>query len=374
MPLSFFIDALPYNEIRKNYGDWFDDMQLSEMLPNIAYSSSLHWQLYCNKYPDDRGVLVDWTMGKEPKKIVNIVSALMRPFDCIGDLGCLSKKVLDRVIFRKHTFANIPYKFRSQFSEQAKYLFWDKDIYSKEPIFEGYTVISQDEGHKSFEHTIDELENSINNGDKNIFAVFGFADAMGHKCRRGALYSERLRPYMDVLKSTILKYKIKYPEEEILIVSDHGMSTVENRIDLELEKNIAKQGKKTYIAYKDSAVMCIWTYDKKLDSSIVKHLQAHAEGHLLTEEEREYFGAADRKFGDFIYILREGNVFSNNWFGKSIKKPSPDGSGMHGFWPERSAKDSLACIALINGKRKIEPTSDYRYANKIICDVMKGDL
>ena len=60
MPLSIFIDALPYNEIVSNYKNWFSDMQISELIPNIAYSSSLHWQLYCNKYPDERGIMVDW--------------------------------------------------------------------------------------------------------------------------------------------------------------------------------------------------------------------------------------------------------------------------------------------------------------------------
>ncbi|MDO5479336.1 MAG: alkaline phosphatase family protein [Clostridia bacterium] len=205
-----------------------------------------------------------------------------------------------------------------------------------------------------------------------MFAVFGFADMMGHKCRRGELYSERLRPYMTELKKTIDLYKEKNPEEEVLIVSDHGMSTVRKKINPELTKYFGKQGDKTYIAYCDTAVMCVWTKDKNLEEKIAEHLSSIEEGHLLTEEERAYFGAADKKFGDLIYILREGNVFADNWFGKSVKKPNPDGSGMHGFWPEREAKDQMACIILSGKRRKLNDLYDYKAANKLITEVMKG--
>lgn len=371
MPLSIFIDALPYNEIKSNYDGWFKGLQTGELLPNIAYSSSLHWQLYCDKYPDQRGVLVDWTRHPESKKAVKIISTLLSPLDHIGSLGLLSRKVLDRLVFRRNMFANIPYRFRKLFTEKGQYLFWDERIYRQEDVFEGYTVISQDEGHISFEKTIEKLLNAVNGGDKNIFAVFGFADALGHKCRRGEIYSARLKPYMDELKKVIEIYKNRYPEEEILIVSDHGMSTVENKIDIELQKRFGRQGVNSYIAYCDTAIMCIWSKDMSQD--IAEYLKTRREGHLLTEQEREFYGATDRKFGDLIYILREGNVFADNWFGKSIKKPNPDGEGMHGFWPEREAKDQMACIMLLSNKRNLQGLYNYREAHKLIRYVMKGD-
>ncbi len=373
MPLSIFIDALPFNEIEKNYPDWFSDMQISELIPNIAYSSSLHWQLYLNKYPDERGVLVDWAKEKEENKAVRFVSTIMSPFDNMGNFTVLTKKVLDRLVFRKNTFANIPYRQRKNFSQKGKYLFWSKDIYGKEPLFSGYNVISQDEGKKSFEKTVSLFNEAVLNGDKNIFVVFGFADAMGHKCARGEEYSRRLSPYMEVLKKSIEAYREKFPEEEVIIVSDHGMSTIKNKVSLDLEKRFGKQGERTYTVYLDSAIMCIWSKDDELKKRISEYLLTREEGHLLTEGEREHFGATDRKFGDIMYILREGNVFSDNWFGKSLKKPSADGAGMHGFWPEREAKDSLACIMLMGNKRKLEKLSDYRYASKLIKEVMKGE-
>lgn len=372
MPLSLFVDALPYNEMKRGYADWQTNMQLGELIPNIAYSSSLHWQLYCDKYPDDRGVLVDWVRQSEKNKVVRFLSTVLAPLDKMGNLGLLSKKVLCRFIMRRNAFANIPYRFRKDFTEQGSYLFWDEKTYRVESIFDGYTVVSQDEGHRSFELTLSLLRKAVERGDKNIFGVFGFADALGHVCRRGETYSTRLRPYMESLGEVISLYREKNPGEEVLIVSDHGMSTVERKIDLELEKHFGKQKKGRYIAYCDTAVMAIWCDDPSLEQPIRDYLASHTEGHLLTEEERSYFRATDRKFGDILYILREGNVFADNWFGKSIRKPNPDGAGMHGFWPEWEAKDQMACVALIGSDHILQDRYDYPSVHVLIKDIMKG--
>lgn len=372
MALSIFVDALPYNEVTAHYANCFEGAQVSELLPNIAYSSSLHWQLYCDSYPDERGTLVDWVRQPEKRTSVRLLSTLLSPLDRMGSLGFLSRKVLNRLVFRKNVFANIPYRFRPDFTEKGQYLFWKEETYRAQPIFDGFAVISQDEGHKTLDATLEQLRTAIAQGERNIFAVFGFADAVGHKCRRGELYSQRLKPGMDALLSVVRAYAERNPQEEILIVSDHGMSSVERKVDLELEKRFGKQTNKTYVAYLDTAVMCIWSKNETLTTDIAAYLQTRPEGHLLTQEERKFFGATDPRFGDLIYILREGNVFADNWFGKSIKKPRPEGSGMHGFWPERAAKDQMACIWLINGKRALQPQSDYPYAHQIIAEVMKG--
>lgn len=372
MPLSLFVDALPYNEMTAHYANWQTNMQLGELIPNIAYSASLHWQLYCDKYPDDRGVLVDWVRQSEKNRVVRFLSTVLAPLDRMGNLGLLSKKVLCRFIMRRNTFANIPYRFRKDFTEMGGYLFWNEKTYRAESIFDGYTVVSQDEGHRSFELTLSLLREAVERGDTHIFGVFSFADALGHVCRRGEKYSARLRPYMDALGEVIALYREKHPDEEVLIVSDHGMSTVERRINLRLEEHFGKQKKGRYVAYCDTAVMAIWCDDPTLEQPIREYLATHPEGHLLTEEERAYFRATDRKFGDILYILREGNVFANNWFGKSIRKPNPDGAGMHGFWPEWEAKDQMACVALIGGDRTLQERYDYPAVHALIKDVMKG--
>jgi hypothetical protein len=166
---------------------------------------------------------------------------------------------------------------------------------------------------------------------------------------------------------------LNYPSEEVLIVSDHGMSTINNFVDLNLEALFGKESKNSYIAYTDSCVMCIWAFNKKLLPKFVEYLKTRNEGHLLTPEERMYYRAQSSEFGDLLYILKEGNCFRNNWFGQSIRpaKKHDEGAGMHGFWPERSAKDQMASILLINSDRKLNDFYTYPEANKLINQIMK---
>lgn len=373
MPLSIFIDALPYSEVVENYRDWYKSAQVSLLVPNIAYSSSLHWQLYCNKYPDDRGVFLDWGKSNETNKKIKFISNLLKPLDRLEYTGLFSKKILDRLIFRKNTFANIPYRFRPYFSCKGEYLFWNEQTYLKEEIFRGYNVISQDEGHISFDDALNKLTFVIQNtSNPKIFFNTGFPDSIGHKIPRGKDYSATIAPYMVRLRQVIEKYLDKYPNQEVLIVSDHGMSTICNTIDLDLERHFGAQSSNTYIAYCDSCIMCIWT--STLKKEIAEFLQTRSEGHLLTEEEREYYRVTDPSFGSLIFILKEGNVFSNSWFGKSLKTSQETLGGMHGFWPLDSSLDQMATIVLINGKRRLDKEYDYIQANRLINQVMQNEV
>lgn len=374
MPLSVFVDALPFTVMQKDYIAKLDgEPELALLKPNVGYSSTLHWQLYCNKYPNETGAFVDWVHEDEKSKAVSFVSKLCAPLDCNSMLGVLARKILNKFVFRRNAYANIPFKFRPYFTEKGKYLFWDKSRYSAEKTFDGYVVISQDEGHHPYLYSLRKLEEEIQKGTKDIFAVFGFTDAIGHVYRRGAEYDVAIAPDMDRLFSVVDQYREKHPDEEVLIVSDHGMSTVERKVELDLIKLFGKQSKKTYIAYCDSAIMCVFTDNEELKNRIGEYLLTREEGHLLTEDERKAYGIDDKKFGALIYNLREGNVFANNWFGKSVKKPRPTGSGMHGFWPELEAKDQMASIVLYSQKRKLEEIYDYPAAYKLIMQVMQPE-
>lgn len=372
MPLGIFVDALPYTAISTNYKNWFSKMQVAELQPNIGYSSSLHWQLFCDNYPDDTGAFVDWVKENETNKSISMLSTIFSWFDSMGEVGTISRKILDRFVYRRNAFANIPYKFRRNFSEKGTYLFWEKRHYEKEDIFLNYTVISQDESHRDFTPTLVELENVIATGEKRIFAVFGFSDEEGHKCRRGEVYDHAIAPYMDKLHDTIQSYILANPNEEVMIISDHGMSTINSEIDLKLREKFGNQGENNYIAYCDSAIMCVFAGKDELRRSIAEYLSSCDCGHLLTEEDRKYYGVTNRKFGDLIFILREGNVFSENWFGKSLRKPNTNGAGMHGFWPNREARDQMGTFILLNGKRELMEFYNYREANKIIWHILQG--
>ncbi|MBQ4082554.1 MAG: hypothetical protein IJC55_04580 [Clostridia bacterium] len=371
MPLSIFVDALSYTYLREQYKTLAPDADLAPLRPNIGYSSVLHCQLYCNRYPDARGTFVDWTKKPEPNRSVRVLSRLLQPLDHIAPLGWLSRKALDRIFFRSNTFANIPYRFRPLFSNCGKYLFFDRKNLENEEIFAGYCVVLQDEGRRSLADCMDEFLNLIQHDTKNIFLSFGFADQIGHTCQRGAQYNARLQESVRMLFDGIAQYHERFAQEEILLVSDHGMSTVQQSVRIDLQRHFGKESPKTYFCYRDTAVMCVFATQNALKETIAAYLQSLPYGHLLTESQRQYYGVTDRDFGDLIFVLHEGFVFEDNWFGKAARRSLHCGSS-HGFWHGEGICDQTASVLLISQKRALQPFYEYPQAYELIRSVMQG--
>ena len=371
MPLSIFVDALSYTYLQQQCKALAPDAKLAALRPNIGYSGVLHWQLYCNRYPDERGTFVDWTKVSEAKRSVRVLSRLLQPLDRIPSLGWLSRKALDRVLFHKNTFANIPYQFRPLFSNQSSYLFFDRKNLQKESVFSGYATVLQDEGNRSFEECMHEFLRLLQQDAKNIFLSFGFADQIGHACARGEQYNARLQQPMRRLFDGIAQYHERFPQEEILLVSDHGMSTVQHRIHIDLKQRFGKESKKTYFVYRDTALMCVFIAQKSMQNAVSEYLQSLSYGHLLTQDERECYGVTDPIFGDLIFILHEGFVFDQNWWG-GVRKTSPCGSSSHGFWHGEDICDQTASVLLLSQKRDLLPYYEYPQAYQLIQDVMQG--
>ncbi len=371
--LSLFVDALSYSYLKEHFIGDMPNVQVAPMIQNVGYSSSLHWELYNNIYPDDHGYFVDWVKENESNKLICLISDMLAFTDYFGNLGVYLRKVLNRYIFRKNLFANIPFRFRKYFSCKSDYLFWDKKNYGRYKLFDSYVFAMQDEGKKSFDENLALLKQHVENGEKNIFGVFGEVDAIGHTLPRGSEYDAKVDSCMRKLFQVIDLYRTKQPDKSILIVSDHGMSTINNLVDVDLEKKFGRASKKTYIAYSDTAIMCVFCETLSLKEQMEDYLSQFEYGHVLSDEERKLYGISDKKFGDIIFNLKEGYGFADNWFGKSIRRNYNFHVGMHGFWPEWTSKDQLASVVLINGKEKLAERYNYRSACELINEVMKDE-
>lgn len=370
MPLSIFSDALSYVTCRtlaRENPAW----QTTGLFPDPGYSSCLHWKLYCDRSPDERGVFVDWAREPEERKWVRAVSFFCRPLDLWPWLGIFSRKVLNRLTHG--AFANIPYRFRPLFSNRSRYLFRSAETYGKESIFSGYRVISQDEGNPPFSVTLSAMRNAIAQNEKNLFVVFHFADELGHRFPRGQAYDEAVLPLARQMLRAAEEYHQKFPEEEILILSDHGMSTVRERVNLDLERRFGRQSRKTYFAYRDTAVLSVWAAEDPLRREIAAYLREQSVGHLLTVEERRQYGVCDGRFGDLLFILRDGAVFSDSWMGVSLSPPPVGTYGMHGFWCEPGQEEAMAGVLLYSGRHLPEDALRYPAAYALARDVMQGE-
>jgi hypothetical protein len=365
MPLIIFIDALPYNFIMKN--KVFDENIFSvvQLEPNIGYSSNLHWQLFENKYPDEIGFFTDWSFVKEKNKSIRFISFLLRPLEIIPKLSLLTKKVLDRYIYNRNAFSNVPSRFRNKFMNNAKYYFFESENLLNSSVFkQDYTIIFQDELKVDYHEILKILKTNIVKTN-SLFLSISTIDEIGHKLSRTNEYDSTVFNLMSELKKLLMMYIDRY-NEEVLIISDHGMSPVKNEIKLDFTNILSKKEIKKLIDYKDSAVMKKYCEDYMIISKLRFFLTSLNFGHLLTEDERIYYGVTDRAFGNLIFILHDGYVFSDSWFSKSIIKKKLN-YGMHGFWPK--SEDQQAVIITANSTKLKKQIYTYKDAYNLIKDV-----
>jgi len=370
MPLIAFVDGLPYTYARERQASWMSNASVSALRPNVGYSSNLHWELFCGLYPDDLGFFTDWARKAESRLTVKAISHLLGPLDRIGDAGVVARKVFDKFVFREPALANIPSRFRKLFSNQASYLLASTPSASRIPHTQGYTFVLQDEGNVPFEENDRNLRCQIESEAVDVFTAFSFADAIGHRLGRGEAYDRELDLHMNALRRTFDRYLGINPEQEVLLISDHGMSTVHDQTDLSLESKFGRQSETRYIAYTDTAILRVFIHDEHLIDGMANYLSSRTDGHLLNDHERSQNGVVSRRHGDLIFVLNEGIVFGDNWFGKSLRRQKGRPYGMHGFWP--TGLDQYGVIYSLNRPAPLAEEYSYSEAHKLVQRAILG--
>ncbi|KMY43013.1 hypothetical protein AC622_01000 [Bacillus sp. FJAT-27916] len=336
MALVVFIDALPYTFIQGNENILKSKYNFAKLTPNVGYSSNLHWQLFAGKYPDDVGFFTDWGYSQENGSKIKIMSKILRPFEVLPLAGVISKKIVDRVI-PGPKLANIPSHIRSLFSEEAKYLLSKTDYIKDIDIFAGYKFLLEDEFKYSFEEMMEKMSSLIEETE-NIMVSFSFCDKYGHLLGRGPEYDRVIDEHLVQIISLMNKYKEKWHDNNVVIVSDHGMSNVKENVSHNLEDKFGRQKKGKYVAFCDSAILRVWTWNEQLKNDIASYLESKEYGHIMSENERIRYKVTSNKFGQLIFILKEGYTFSPNYFGVGLRTKA---LGMHGYWPGAIDQDGV---------------------------------
>ncbi|MEM4275788.1 MAG: alkaline phosphatase family protein [Candidatus Nitrosocaldaceae archaeon] len=124
----------------------------------------------------------------------------------------------------------------------------------------------------------------------------------------------------------------------LLLVTDHGMSRVNNYIDLmSLNKlnNISLY--KDYIVFLDSTLARFWFFNNYAKNKVVEYLNTLEFGHVVSDKEKNILKIPDNRTqtGDVMFVVDEGYViYPDFWSG--TRKPK----GMHGYAYSNS-KESL---------------------------------
>ncbi|HPQ48181.1 MAG TPA: alkaline phosphatase family protein [Clostridia bacterium] len=371
MPFCIFMDALSFSyAYNMNLGS---DVQIAGLKPDVGYSSNLHWQLFCNMYPDEIGFFTDWSRKPEPDRAIRMAAGSLKFLDGMKYPALIAKRVLGITFFKGRSgFANIPFRFRKDFRFDADYLFNDCSRLLQNRQFMDYSMVIEKTDTADLGDVIGQFDNHLKNNEKKIFCALSFPDYIGHKTGPGEEFNSRMKPLIKSIKDMIEGYVSLWPHEPILIVSDHGMSRVNEKIDIGLEKVFGRQGNSTYIAFRDSEIMRVYSGDKHLLAQIGRYLEECSQGHLMTESERVHYGVTSTDFGDLIFILHEGYSFRDNWYGKSLRPDKGRYGGGHGFWPFSLSDDGKAVLMLMNSDIRLDDEYDYKKAYTLISSIMGG--
>jgi len=175
-------------------------------------------------------------------------------------------------------------------------------------------------------------------------------DKAGHCFGPRAEETKKVLRQQDYLAEKIINH-FSLEKDLILIWSDHGMVEVKGFVDL--QEYLPENGK-GFLYFLDSTMARFWFKDRGVKKRVMKALSGIKKGHFLTVDELEKFKVdfSHQKYGEEIFLLKQGFVFRPNFFqGKGLVK------GMHGY--DLSDSNEWGMFILNRDCRKPAKTVDF---------------
>ena len=336
--LIIFIDGFPYRYLEKT--GFLESLTYKKpMRPGFGLSVNLKPELFAGLSADQVGFFCEWGYNGRDRDISPLWT-LLAPFRRWPYIDRAFHRVLGKVLRKAEGIANIPFDY-------LKYFSWiGRSVYS--PDFGHPTLFTAGDlrlvladaepGYAPYrdEAAYYKTRRLISQGESNIFVSFVDLDAVAHKfglC--SSEYADMLRK-VDLWSQTLIQeFGARWPEADIVVLSDHGMSETHHGVRIELEKNVGKAGKDRYLYFLDLTLLRVWVFDEGLRSEIEDYLRDFGEGRLITSEERVEFGITSKQWGDFIFVLNDNRVFAPNFLGLKPTK------AMHSYYPTLSSQQGI---------------------------------
>lgn len=220
------------------------------LTPGMGYSSNLHYQIFEGKSPDDVDFFSDFAYdGKFENTTCNKIGTFLDETRPLNDLF--------RYFYRRitKTHDNIPFCERNAFIHKGTYKFMkNEDCY----VFGRKCAKAYE---KSVRESFSKAWEYLNNNEKNIIVVLEELDRQGHVVgSTGKTYVDAAELIVAESQKLFSHFKNKYPDGNVVLISDHGMSPVYagvNVIDL-IYREIGKPGK-DFFFFCDSIYLRFWT-------------------------------------------------------------------------------------------------------------------
>jgi len=343
--LIIFIDSLPF--LRLSLGEFISSLPTQvRLIPNLGYSVNLLPELFCGLSPDKVGFYGEWTYDpdRSPLRSQTVGKVLQIMAKTNYFLDRLIHKGLGRLM--KVNLAQVPFELLPFFSHRSKSVYSpplsEKAFFSMPET--AFNLILAQEVHCKGMGLRDDVvfSNAHRALSTNLFLSLVDLDGFGHKFGVGSPEHDRYVKYLDkkiaILWEAFCKAN-KGDECRLFVLSDHGMSNVNQVINFNIQSRFGPPSPSRYVYFLDATILRVWAKDNKIRRDIQDYLSGQKVGRLITTEEREVLGLLSSYVGDLLYVLEEGYIFLPSFHGLRLIK------GMHGYHPNTLSQHAVLCCS-----------------------------
>jgi len=366
--LFVFIDGLPYDVVEETGFLAHLCPYRYKVTPGFGYSVNIHAEMFCGRTPDEVGYLNEWAFDPENSPL----RRLKLPRFMYNEQRRIRLPLLDRgmhVVLRRLSpvlaAQNVPFEYQHMFRRTRRSVYRG---FPYPPFFEeiGEIYLSLSETMPAEHGRRDEIAfreaMEAMGAAPHILVTFCDLDHFGHRYGVGTReYMERIGNLEGWITRLAEAFLRRHEDGRLFVFSDHGMANVRHGVQVPLEPVLGEAGLRTYAYFLDSTMLRLWVLrDDELLSKAVALLDSLDCGTIVSEQDRREFGVTKRTFGDLIFVLHEGHVFSPSFLGNVLPK------AMHGHHPREPGQQT---VFLTNHEPAVEVrrTLDYYCVFKGSC-------
>jgi len=347
-----------------------NNLLVKTYLPLIGFEHRQY--LLWSKTPEELGVFSSWLFDPEnsPFRFIKKYVKILNRFEKYHKITSLIRLTINKSL-KKNNIMRIPFKFAPYFNTCPEV----EDLIKKNQSKSLLEILH--ENNLSFEYLWFPFKKDVESDEKRINRFFSLLqtnspdvfflhlsalDRIGHKHGHEFETINTVKKIDSVLKKIISHKKV----QDFIIFGDHGMAEVNNQINIGkdiIDQIAVRKLDKNLVYFIDSSMVRFWTKDR---TQVLNFLNQYKnQGYIMDEKLRRKYQIKfeDNAFGDVIFFLKKGYVFTPNFF--SMKKVK----GMHGHLPEENPS-----IMVCSSKKKklVKTANDLDFAPTVL-DMLKLD-
>lgn len=347
--LTIFIDGLPFEQLHKMpYSREFKTR--ARLVPILGYSVNCQTQLFTGKNPDELGFWCEWQYDPSgsPFRKLRWLLVLASPFERWYVPRRILHKLLDRLAWAAYT-KDIPLRLLADFTETGHSVFNQRffkhpsllDVPGLNKFLHCTFPVVERRDDDAFRAALEHIRREDDPG--HVLVTFTRIDQCSHVHGvASAPYNAMLEKSDGHIRDLSEAFLERVPDGVVLVVSDHGMSNIENEIRVDLESRFGSPRRNAYAYFCEGTIVRVWCSDPTLRQQIRSYLDGIEGLERFGEDDRQRDGITRPEFGDLIYHALEGYQVVPSFWGS---KPSV---GMHGHHP-RYAKQHGICLSSREG-------------------------